>query len=259
MSAGTATPRGIGVYYSREANAWSPREAAREVAELREMRAAYAVLCVEATAQDGLGWRADHGVLVSIVEHLREAGVAAGVYALPSRTAWLEPEALADRMIDAAISCGARLIVPDVEEQANGMERQVERFFRRLFDRISEKHSVMVTFYGKIPRKPRLSRNGFPWAAIVGKGACGYQLYKTAENDDAVDARMADAAWHWGADVVPHLATYLGDAARLRGDLERTCTKDGRVIVPGVCIWQKSTTSAAERRALAEFAERAGW
>ncbi len=247
--------RGLGFYTSRLSKAWDAATARREVAQYVEAKTSWVALCAEAAD----GWVADHGVLVRVADELRNAGIAVGVYALPSRAAWHEPEALADRLVAAAVACGASLVIPDVEEQAEGLEVHVERFRRRLMDRITERHAVMVTFYERIPRKPRKSRNGFPWAAIVGWGTCGYQLYRTAENDRAVDAKMADAAWHWGADVVPHLATYLGGAERLRGDRDRTCIMDGRVIVPGVGVWQDSTTDRAERAVLAVCVRRAGW
>lgn len=259
MTAGTATPRGVLVYYSRIARAWTDAEAAEEIAELREMRASWAILCAEATASDGHGWVADHRVLAANAAHLRAAGIRVAVYSLPSERAWLDPEATADRLADAGIACGAELWVPDVEEQARGKGVQVRLFRRRLTERASVRVGIMVTFYGKIPRtppKPRPADGLFPWAEIVGWGSCGYQLYKTAEHDELVDARMADAAHHWGPDVVPHFATYLGDADRLRGDFDRTCVRDGVVFVVAVAIWQKSTTNRAERLALAEIAMR---
>lgn len=255
MTVGSATPRGLGVYTSRLVREWDARRAAKEIAEYREMGAAYVLLCAEAAD----GWQAPHGVLVNVADHLKAAGCAVGVYALPSRAAWMEPEALADRLFAAAIACGATILVPDIEEQAIGLGPQVAIFRARLTNRITERHAVMVTLYGKIPRKPRRARAGFPWAEIVGWGSLGYQLYRTAENDAAVDERMADAAWHWGPDVVPHLATYLGGADRLRDDIERTCVAGGRVIVPGLAIWQDSTCDRAERLVLAAFAKRAGW
>ena len=259
MTAGSATPRGVLVYYSRIARAWTAVEAAEEIAELHEMRASWAILCAEATAADGHGWVADHRVLAAVAAHLRAAGIRVAVYSLPSERAWLEPEATADRLADAGIACGADLWVPDVEEQTRGKGTQVRRFRKQLTDRASERVGIMVTFYGKIPRtptKPLPADDRFPWAEIVGWGTCGYQLYKTAENDGLVDARMADAEHHWGADIVPHFATYLGDAVRLRGDFDLTCVRDGVVFVVAIAIWQKSTTNRAERLAIAELAAR---
>lgn len=255
MTPGSATPRGIGFYTSRIVRAWDERTAKREIAEYREAGTSYVLLC--AIGQD---FRADHGVLVDVAGHLQEAGIRVGVYALPSEAAWMRPEDTADRLADAGIACGATIWAPDIEEQARGRGVQVRRFRARLMARSSERVSILVTFYGRIPKLLRPSRPGdglFPWAEIAGWGTAGYQLYRTAEDDRAVDARMADAAEHWGPDVVPHLGTYLGDAARLRGDLERTCLDaNGNVIGPGVAFWQDITTNRAERVEVAAYAAR---
>lgn len=257
---GTATPRGIGVYTSRLARQWDERRAAKEIGELREMRCQHVALCVEAAD----GWRADHGVLVDVADHLLDAGISPWVYALPSREAWQYPEALADRLADAGIGCRARGWIPDVEEQARGLRGHVRRFRSRLQERASERYSIGVTYYGRIPVAPSAG-DAFPWDAIVGWGWAGYQLYETAADRHAVRSRLAHARTFWGPDVIPHLATYKrrdgGDGAeRLAADIERTCLDDaGAVDVPGLWLWQDMTTDARERAVLAAFAERAGW
>lgn len=252
MSPGSATPRGVGFYTSRIVREWSDATARREIAEYREAGTSYVLLC----AMGADGWRADHGVLVDVSEHLREAGIRVGVYALPSEAAWMRPEETADALADAGIACGATIWAPDIEEQARGRGVQVRRFRHRLMQRSSERVSILVTLYGKIPATIRPSRPGdglYPWAEVLGWGTLGYQLYRTAEDDRAVDARMADAHAHWGADVVPHLGTYLGDHHRLAADLERTCTRDGEVIGPGVAFWQDITSNRAERLVIAGY------
>lgn len=260
LSVGTATPRGIGVYTSRLVRQWDDRRAAKEIAEYREMRCRHVALCSEAAD----GWRADHGVLADVADHLRGAGIDTWVYALPSAESWRHPDALADRLADAGVACGARGWIPDVEEQARGLRGHVRRFRSRLTERASERYSIGVTYYGRIPVAPSAG-DAFPWDAIVGWGWAGYQLYETAVDRQRVRARLAQAREHWGRDVIPHLATYQrrdgGDGAdRLRADIERTCLDDaGAVDVPGLWLWQDSTTDAAERAVLAAFAQRAGW
>jgi hypothetical protein len=255
VTVGSTTPRGVLVYTSRIVREWSERVARKEIGEFLEMGASTVMLCVEASK----GWRADHGVLVDVADHLRSAGLRVGVYSLPSVEAWREPERLADRLVDAGIACRAERVAPDVEEQARSMGPQVRRFFVRLFDRVSERFGVTVTLYGKIPRVPLPARAGdgrFPWIEVVGKGDLGYQLYVTAEHDELVDARMDDARHHWGDDVMPYVGTYLGDARRLDADIERACMRGGEIYVPGVGVWQDVTTDAAERAVLKKWATR---
>ena len=258
--AGAATPRGIGVYTSRIVREWDDRHAAKEIAEYCEMACRHVALCVEGSK----GWRAEPSVLADVADHLRAAGISPWVYALPSREAWQQPDVLADRRADAGESCGAIGWVPDVEEQARGLHGHVSRFRRRRTDRANARVSIGVTYYGRIPLAPPRG-DAFPWAAILGWGWAGYQLYETAADRHAVRSRMATARTHWGADVIPHLATYQrrdgGDGAeRLRSDIERTCIDDaGAVDVPGVWLWQDSTTDAAERAVLGAFSARAGW
>ena len=252
MTPGSATTRGVLVYTSRVVREWSEATARKEIAELHEMGAAEVALCVEASK----GWRADHGVLVDVADHLRHAGFRVGVYALPSREAWLRPEALADRLAAAGIACRATRWVPDIEEQARGLGPQVRRFRHRLTDLASERVAITVTLYGKIPRQPS-PRDVFPWAEVVGWGELGYQLYLTAEDDERVESRLADAEVHWGPDVTPYVGTYLGDAARLDRDIRNACTDAaGNVVRPRLGIWQDSTTSRPERRVIAGWAER---
>lgn len=257
MTAGTATPRGIGFYTSRLVRTWSLATAARELAEYREAGTSHVALCAEAAD----GWRADHGVLVDAADHLRSIGIAPWVYALPSAEAWLEPNALADRLAAAGIACRAAGWLPDVEEQARGLRGYVRTFRRRLTERASEGVSVGVTFYGA-PPETLSAGSAFPWDVIAGWGWAGWQCYERAAVRETVRSGLAAVRRQWGADVVPHLATYrrrdgIDGPARLDADLWRTCVDDdGAIDVPGVWLWQDATTDASERRVLAAWAQR---
>lgn len=256
MTPGSSTTTGILVYTSRIVREWSDETAKRELDEFHEMGASEIALCVEGSK----GWRADHGVLVDVADHLRDGGFRVGVYSLPSEDAWDEPEALADRLGAAGLACGATRWVPDIEEQARGRGQQVLRFRSRLTDLATERVAITVTLYGRIPRVPPAMRQRdgrFPWAAVLGWGELGYQLYKSAEHDDLVEAMLADAEHHWGADVTPYVGTYLGDVARLDGDIRRVCCDDeGRIVRPRLGIWQDATTDGRERRKLGEWSRR---
>jgi hypothetical protein len=46
---------------------------------------------------------------------------------------------------------------------------------------------------------------------------------------------------------------------QLRGDLERVCTRDGVVDMPGLCVWSEPQLSLSEAVELGLFAVRAGW
>lgn len=259
--AGSATPRGLGLYLGRVVREWDAGKARAHADRARRARIRHVALCAEALD----GWRADHGVLQRCAELYLDTGCQVWVYSLPGPKAVSEPGFnVADRLAEAGIAIHARGWILDAEESYRGHGETLLTHRLRLTDRASEGVSLGVTCYGSVADR------GFPWASITGWGWLGYQLYLTAASRPRVRLRLKEARERWGMDVVPHLATYkrvgsnspegLDGPDRLLGDLTRTCLDDdGRCDVPGVWLWSDASLDGAEADTLAAWAERVGW
>lgn len=261
MTPGGSTPRGLGLYLGRVVREWSSAKAMAHATRAKAARVKHVALCAEALD----GWRADHGVLVECADVYREIGAQVWVYSLPGpdaveRFGLDAPDALAD----AGVACRARGWILDAEESYRGHGATLLAHRERLTERATERVSLGVTAYGS------MSDRGFPWAAVAGWGWLGYQLYLTAANRRRVRLRIEEARARWGADVVPHLATYertgqhgiepADGPERLLADLTRTCLDDdGQCDVPGCWLWSDASMDGAEAEVLARWAERVGW
>jgi hypothetical protein len=261
VTPGTATPRGLGLYLGRVVREWDASAAKKHAERARAARIRHIALCAEALD----GWRADHGVLVRAADVYRDAGCQVWTYSLPGEKRLTTPgEDVADALADAGIACAARGWILDAEESYRGRGPQLLGHRERLTERASERVSLGVTAYGA------MSDRGFPWPAISGWGWLGYQLYLTAATRRRVRLRLDEARARWGADVVPHLATYdrrqaptaegTDGPARLLADLGRTCLDDaGTCDVPGCWLWSDASLDRGEADVLAQWAERVGW
>ncbi len=254
----TAVPRGLGVYLSRVAREWRPRDAAKHAERVRKSRMSHVALC--GMALDG--WTAPLDVLQSCALTYRElAGVAVSVYVLPGPAAVMRPKRTAETLLRAIDAIEGYAPLLDAEESYSGRHAQLEETWGHVLDGSTEAHAPGVTLYGT-PR--RLKR--YPWGAIEGCGWLGWQCYETAAKRVNVRRDLAELRALWGATgVVPHLATYprraLVDgepqdgAVRLMGDFRRTCLDDdGRVDVPGLWLWQDATLDEREVETCAEIA-----
>lgn len=265
---GSGTPRGLGLYLGRILREWDPDKAAKHAERAKSAGVRHIALCAEGSD----GFVAPTRPLLRAAEVYRAIGAKLWVYSLPSARAWRDPIALADRLADAGQLIGASGWIGDVEETAIGMHSAVGRFFARLTERATERVSIGVTAYGRIPDPLPLTRDGdqrFPWREILGRGWLGYQLYETSADEILVRRRLADAEVYFGGDVIPHFASYerRGDhphegkdgAVRLLGDLTRASCIDGEVVAHGAWIWQDATLDRSEVAALRGFVDRAGW
>lgn len=260
--AGSATPRGLGMYLGRIAREWTPAQERAHADKAKRARVRHVALCAEALD----GWQAPHAALVDAAEAYRDAGCQVWVYSLPGERALAEPgTAVVDRLVDAAVACAARGRILDAEESYAHRSGTLLSHVERLTERSTERDSLGVTLYGT----PTHGVRGYPWAAVSGWGWLGWQCYERAGTRQRVRRDLAELRQRWGADVVPHLATYArrgataegkDGAARLLGDINRTCLDDeGRCDVPGLWLWQEATLDGAEADVLAAWSERQGW
>ncbi len=176
------------------------------------------------------------------------AEYASGLYAVGCEVwLWTFPDSDGTAPEDAATwarkaldATHARGLILDVEAAYKGAPEAARRLVASTLDALDERHGVGVTSFP-------YGHRTMPWSDL-GVGFGQPQLYTSA----TTQPRIERAYREWGARhdvIVPLVGSYLGDAVRLRQDLQRVCLDvHGRPRCQGVGVWAWGTTSARERQ-----------
>jgi len=244
--------RGLGAYLtSRE---WS-EDAGRIARRMVEARLRWGALLVETPD----GRRVRPAALERLASALREHGIEVWVWSFPHPK---HARRVGERLGDAMLAARARGAILDVERAPPGEVGEwtaagARELVAAVLDRMTERHGLAVTSY---PIRSTW-RASIPWDELaVGIGSP--QCYRTADTPRLLDRALEEWTEAHGRDVVPLIDSYRGDHERLRSVALRVAGVAGvvdRPRFPGIGVWSYSTTDGAERRVLAEVAERLGW
>lgn len=195
----------------------------------------------------------------------REGGATSiWLWALHGPSAANDGKGAAARLCQPLSALDADGVILDIEAAHKGKPLACRELVRSTLDMLTERTGIGVTSFPLSASHPTL-----PWAeTLVGWGSP--QVYQSAASRETARRALTEwRSWHGYQDgrrtVLPSLAVYEtkspgGGAVQLRGDLERVCLDDeGRVDVPGLCLWSEPQMALAEAAEVGIFAERAGW
>lgn len=244
--------RGLHVYLGRGG------VTASRARELRGAGVRGLVLCAEAVD----GWIAPSSRAAEWGAICRGEGLEARAYAFPGLPRARVPRAVAGDLLRVVRASGARGPIPDVEAPYQRRPQLLEALLDAVWDLATpeERRAMGVTTLG-LPSAP----GAWPWPTAVAwlrahpDVELWWQCYERARLDARVDAGVRELVMALGPRIVPHVRAYRTTAADLVADLDRACSRDGRVDAEAAAIWSAESLERDELTALRAWVDRMGW
>lgn len=208
------------------------------VSNLKASGAKWAALWVESPD----GRKVSPSTLKEVRIACQDAGIDVWVWAFPdSRT----PEVSAKWLAECAELCVG--VILDIELPFKGKKAAAVRYIQALKSQLDSVSLVAFTSYP-------FGHPTLPWKEFEQYAQIGMpQLYTSAEKQSNVE--RAYTHYKGYRTIVPIVATYIEDSARLASDLNRVCIKNGQLRTQAVAVWVMRTTDAAERSVLKSFSD----
>lgn len=216
------------------------------------------VVCAEAVD----GWIAPTVRATEWGRAARGEGLEVRAFSFPGVPRTRVPRAVAGDLLRVLRAAGGVGPIPDVEAP---YARRGE-LLRLLLDAVhelatpEERRQMGVTTLG-LPSAP----GAWPWPTLIAwmrehpECELWWQCYQRAREDRRVDTGVRELVSAIGPRIVPHVRAYETAAPDLVADLDRACSRDGRVDVEAAAIWSDASLERDELQALRGWTQRMGW